>query len=322
MKLLVLGGTVFVGRHFVELALERGHEITLLHRGQRGADLFPDVDRVLTDRDGGLDALGDRTWDAVMDSSGYVPRIVGGSAEFLRDRVRRYLFVSTISVYARNDLAHQDESGELASTAGIEGEEVNGKTYGPLKVLCEQEVTGRYGDRSTIVRPGLIAGPYDPTNRFPYWVERLADGGSVLVPERLSQPLQMIDGRDLAAFMLDLLERDVSGVFNATGPQPALTFGDMLAACPHQAQLVPTTEAFLEQHGIELWQELPLASPAAANSDGLMQMDVSKALAEGMRLRPWAETARDTLEWVRAEPDRPRRHGLDRDKERLALAAM
>lgn len=326
MNILVLGGTVFVGRHFVAAALAAGHRVTLVHRGQRGADLFPEADRILADRDGGLDALGDRTWDAVVDCCGYVPRIVAQSAEALRDRVGRYLFVSTISVYRDPSEADITEDSPLHEAQSDGTEEVTGQTYGPLKVACEQVVNEIYGDRATIVRPGLVMGPNDPTNRFTYWVDRLADGGEAIVPDRPEQPMQLIDARDLGRFMLTLVEREVSGTFNACGPETPKTLGDMIEAC-HKLNLgtriVWVKPAFLAAQEVSLWMELPLVLPPDGSSDGMCQVSNRKALNQGLRFLSWEETARDTLAWVRAEPPQtPARHGLDREKERVVLAAL
>jgi len=326
MNLLVLGGTVFVGRHFVEAALARGHRVTLLHRGQRGADLFPQADRILADRDGGLDALGDRTWDAVVDCCGYVPRVVRQSAQALRDRTNRYLFVSTISVYKGSDQPGMTEDSELATIEDETVEEITGETYGALKVLCEQEVQSAYGDRALIVRPGLVIGPNDPTNRFTYWVDRLAKGGRVLLPNRPSQPMQLIDARDMGLWMVLALEQGLSGVYNANGQDETLTFGDMVAAC-HKlnlgAQLVWADPEFLAENSVELWQELPLVLPVDGSGDGMQQVDNSKARNAGLTFRSWEVSARDTLAWRQTVTDEATpRFGLDPDKEAAVLAKL
>lgn len=326
MDILVLGGTVFVGRHFVAAALAAGHRVTLVHRGQRGAELFPEADRILADRDGGLDALGDRTWDVVVDCCGYVPRIVRQSAEALRDRVGRYVFVSTISVYADASQAGLHEDSKVHDEVAEEVEEVTGQTYGPLKVACERVVNETYGDRATIVRPGLVMGPNDPTNRFTYWADRLAEGGEAIVPARPEQPMQLIDARDLGRFMLGLVERGVSGTFNACGPETAKTLGDMVEACHGlnlATQLVWVDPAFLETQGVSLWMELPLVLPVDGSGDGMCQVSNARGIAEGLTFRSWDETARDTRAWSLAEPPQGTpRHGLDREKERAVLGAL
>jgi 2'-hydroxyisoflavone reductase len=326
MDILVLGGTVFVGRHFVAAALAAGHRVTLVHRGQRGAELFPEADRILADRDGGLEALGDRTWDVVVDCCGYVPRIVRQSTEALRDRVGRYVFVSTISVYADASQAGLDEDSKVHDEVAEEVEEVTGQTYGPLKVACERVVNETYGDRATIVRPGLVMGPNDPTNRFTYWADRLAEGGEAIIPARPEQPMQLIDARDLGHFMLGLVERGVSGTFNACGPDTAKTLGDLVEACHGLnlgTQLVWVDPAFLETQGVSLWMELPLVLPVDGSGDGMCLVSNARGLAEGLAFRSWEETARDTRAWSQAEPPQGTpRHGLDREKERAVLGAL
>jgi 2'-hydroxyisoflavone reductase len=326
LKILVLGGTVFLGRHFVEAALAAGHELTLFHRGLHGRDLFPQVSHVFGDRDGGLGALPDDRWDAVVDCCGYVPRIVGQSGEALSARAGRYLFVSTISVYADQSRAHLDESAAVGKLADPSSEEITGEAYGPLKALCEQEVLKTFGPRALVIRPGLIAGPHDPTNRFTYWADRYARGGDLIVPARLDQPFQLIDVRDLAAFMLRCLEQEESGTFNATGPDERHTFGDMLqtlAAVWPQARPVPLTESQLLEHDIALWQEMPLAVGEDGESDGMMRVSIQRALDAGLTFRPLAETARDTHEWSRtADMPSPPRHGLAPEKEERVLAQI
>jgi 2'-hydroxyisoflavone reductase len=324
VKLLVIGGTVFVGRHFVEHALQSGHEVTVFHRGQHGADLFRNAKHLFGDRDGNLKALEEGKWDAVIDCCGYVPRIVRQSAELLRDKVGRYLFVSTISVYADPSVPNQNESALLGQLEDEAVEEVTGATYGPLKVLCENVVNEQYGDRAFIVRPGLINGPYDPTDRYPYWVERILKGGKVLVPNRPQQPMQLIDGRDLAAFMLLGLQENLSGSYNAAGPETPRTFGDMITSIHHlnpSAGLHWAGPELLERNDVSPWQDLPLALPFDGSSDGLQQIDASRAINDGLTFRSWDETARDTAAWVQTlPPDRPRRFGLAPEKEAAALS--
>jgi 2'-hydroxyisoflavone reductase len=323
VRLLVLGGTQFLGRAICEAALARGHEVTLFNRGQTRAELFPEAKRLVGDRDGGLDALREGAWDAVVDTSGYVPRIVRQSAELLAGRAGRYLFVSSISVYADLSRPGVDEDAPVAELAEPT-EDHRSEAYGALKALSEQVVQDVYGPRGTIVRPGLIVGPWDPTGRFTYWPVRIAEGGDVLAPQPREAPVQVVDVRDLAAFCLDLLERDVDGTFNATGPQPPLTMERVLEECRRvagsDARLVWAPPDRLVEHGVGEWMELPLwlADPAYA---GMLAVDVSRALAAGRAFRPLAETVADTLAWARAEPhDAPA--GLDRDRERELLASL
>lgn len=323
MKLLILGGTVFVGRHFVAAALERGHEVTLFHRGKRGAELFPQVERVLGDRDGGLDALAGRTFDAVVDTCGYVPRVVRQSAEAFKGRADAYLFVSTVSVYAEDAPPRSDESADLQILKDETAEEITNETYGGLKVLCEQAVAEHFAGRVFVVRPGFIVGPHDPTNRFTYYPRRVAEGGKMLVPNVPNDPLEVIDARDLAQFMLQGLERQIEGVYNTAGPE--VRFAEMLEAC---RPLNPGVEFvwadfdFLEKRGIELWKDLPMAMPPG-ESTALMTVRSDRAVASGLRYRPLEETARDTAEWfARERPAGPYGAGLltpEREAEAIRL---
>ncbi len=298
MNILVIGGTRFVGRHFVAAARARGHVITLFNRGQSDDSLFPDVEHLHGDRDGDLGALAGRRWDAVVDTCGYVPRIVRQSAELLKDAVDRYLFISTISVYA--DLAEPgaDENAPLQTLVDESVEEVNGETYGGLKVLCEQVVEQTYGDRALIVRPGMIVGPYDPTDRYTYWDVRLGQGGEVLVPGTVDRPVQMIDARDLGEWLVHLLETGASGTLNATGPNRPLTWAQwqeaLRAASGSRPALTWVSDEFLQQHEVT-GAELPFWVPAEYVNH--FAVSVERAVAAGLTFRPAVETARDTLAW-------------------------
>jgi len=324
MDILVIGGTVFVGRHFANAAVEAGHSVTLFHRGTKGTGLIEGVSEILGDRDGDLGELAGRKWDAVVDTCGYFPRVVRKSAEFLSDSVGRYLFVSTISVYTLEGQESLDEDSPVGTIEDSTTEEITGESYGPLKYLCEQAVLEVYGDRSLIVRPGLINGPNDPTNRFTYWVTRFADGGEVIVTDRPDQPQQLIDARDLGLFMLHALEAELTGTFNACGPDTPKTLLDMIEACQtlnREAKPIWVPNDFLAEQEVELWQELPLILPPAGESDALNRTSNARAVAAGLRFRSWEETAADTLEWARENPvaGKPR-HGLDREKEARVLA--
>jgi 2'-hydroxyisoflavone reductase len=296
VRLLVLGGTQFVGRACVEAALALGHDVTLFHRGRTNPDLFPTSEHVLGDRDGGLEPLAGRTWDACLDVCGYVPRVVAQSADLLRDAVGRYAFVSTISVYA--DFREPAvEGGRLAELADPTVEEIAGGTYGGLKALCEREVERAFPDRSLVVRPGFVVGAHDPTGRFTYWVHRAAGGGEMLVPTSLAEALQFIDARDLADFTLRALADGRSGAFNVTGPVPEVTMLDVVAAAG-AATPVAVDDAFLARRdvdfrGLPLWFHDP-------DLEHLMRTDVSRALAAGLSFRPLQETVRATLQ--EAEP--------------------
>jgi 2'-hydroxyisoflavone reductase len=326
MKLLVLGGTQFLGRHVVEAALARGHEVTIFNRGQTHPELFPGVDRLVGDRDGGLEALAVGEWDAVVDTSGYVPRIVRQSAELLAPRVGRYLFVSSISVYADVSQPGVDEDSPVGQLEE-ETEVHRGPAYGPLKALCEQAVEEVYGDRATIVRPGLIVGPWDPTGRFTYWPARIAAGGDVLAPEPRDAAVQVIDGRDVADFIVLLLEDGVPGTFNATGPEEPLRFEEVVEECRRvadsDARFVWAPSEWLVEQGVQPWMELPLWLGPDPDYAGHSRIDVSRGIIAGLRFRPLERTIADTLEWYRsgdAPIDPPA--GLDRAREQELLELL
>lgn len=328
MKLLVLGGTQFVGRHLVEAALARGHEVTLFHRGEHGAHLFPDVERVRGDRERDLGALGGRRWDAVLDTSAYVPRVARISAEALRDAAELYLFVSTISVYDTGAPLPLREDSPLTGLDDPDTEEVNGDTYGGLKVLCEREVEGALPGRTLVVRPGLIVGPDDYTDRFPYWPRRVAEGGEVLAPGDPDRFWQFVDVRDLGAWMVGMVEAGRTGRFNVDGPRRAWTMGEVLATCREVsgsgAELTWVPGEFLLAQGVEPWTELPFWFPEGdATLRGAYDVDVDRAIEAGLVFRPLAETVRDTLEWDRSRPEdeRGRKAGLPREREREVLEA-
>jgi 2'-hydroxyisoflavone reductase len=320
MKLLVLGGTKFLGRHAVASALAAGHDVTIFTRGQTNPDLFPEVERLQGDRDGDLDALRSGAWDGVIDTSGYVPRVVRQSAELLRDKVARYAFVSSISVYgdASEPITDATPVAELEDPATEEVLE----HYGALKAACERVVEEVYGDRSARIRAGLIVGPYDPTDRFTYWPRRIAAGGDVLAPGDPAAPVQLVDARDLGAWLVKLALDGAGGVFNATGPAEPLAFGELLerarAAIGSSANFVWTDSQKVLDAEVQPWTELPLWLPDP-DFAGMMQADVQPAREAGLTFRPLEDTIVDTLAWDRAVPgDRPT---LSEEKEREILAA-
>jgi len=320
MKLLILGGTKFLGRHAVDAALVAGHDVTIFTRGKTNPDLYPQVEHLTGDRDGDLGALEDRTWDGVVDTSGYVPRVLRQSAELLRDSVGRYVFVSSISVYA--DFSNPiDESSAVAELDDPATEEIM-ESYGALKAACETVIDEVYGDRGANVRAGLIVGPFDPTDRFTYWPRRIAAGGDVLGPGDPAAPVQFVDARDLAAWLVKLALEGPGGTFNATGPAEPLTFAGFLdraaAAIGSDVNVVWVEEQKIIDAGIEGWSELPLWLPGDEYA-GMARADTRRALDAGLTFRPLEETVVDTLAWDRTvEGDRPT---LTREKERVALEA-
>ena len=309
----MLGGTSFVGRAIAAEAVGRGDELTLFSRGITGAALFARADRRKGDREtGDYASLADGSWDAVVDVSAYVPRHVAQAAEAVQDRGGRYLLISTGSVYDRA-LAAPDAMDENAPRlAPVRNtEEVTGETYGALKVACEDDVLARFVDRATIVRPGIVAGPHDVTDRFTYWVRRAARGGRVALPGRPDQPAQVVDSRDLARFVLQLLHDDRPGVFNAVGPAESVTLAGLVEACALGAgtsvEVVP-----VDPSGVAEGFPLVLADPSW---DALYRRSAAAARAVGLTATPLAQTAADTLAWDRERGEPPLAVELTTERE-------
>jgi 2'-hydroxyisoflavone reductase len=340
MKLLVLGGTRFLGRHLVEAALGRGDEVTLFNRGRLEPGLFPGVEKLRGDRDGGLGALKGRRWDAVVDTSGYLPRVVRDSATLLADAAGHYTFVSSISVYRDTRVPGVDEGYPLAEITeerlreaeALPQSELMGapffwESYGALKALCERAAEAAMPGRVLNVRAGLIVGPHDYSDRFTYWPRRVAEGGDVLAPGDPARPVQFVDARDLAGWILLSAERGLTGTLNATGPDYPLTFGRFLEECRAatggDARLVWVDEKFMSEAGLGQWMEVPLWTDSADERNRYFQaVGVGRAVAAGLTFRPLAETVRDTLAWDLTRPaGAERRAGLAPGREREVLAA-
>lgn len=296
VKLLVLGGTQFLGRHVVEAALDRGIEVTTFTRGRTNPSLFPHVEKLTGDRDGDHAALRGRSWDAVVDTSSYFPRQTAAAAAVLRDAVDRYVFVSTASVYAEYPPGGATESTPT-HVALDDASSVGPESYGPLKVACERVIVTTFGERALVTRPGVLIGPHDPTNRFEYWVQRVAEGGEVLAPGDPARQLQLLDARDLVAWLLSAMERGVTGTFNASGPAEPMSMSDVLDACRQvanaDARLTWVSDGFLLERAVRPWADLPLWLPAEA--EGLLLVDSRKAYHEGLRCRSIRETIADLL---------------------------
>jgi 2'-hydroxyisoflavone reductase len=318
VKLLLLGGPRFLGRALVDAALERGHELTFFNRGRTNPELYTEVERLVGDRSTALSALEGREWDAVVDTCGYLPRDVRASAEALADSVGLYCFVSSVSVYA--DFSQPiDEESPVAQLGDLPDDELTEVTYGPLKALCEDAVRGVFGERTLVVRPGLIVGPHDPTGRFTYWPHRVARGGEALAPAPPDAPAQFVDVRDLGEWIVSSCERRLGGVFNAT--HPGVSWRELLETCRSVTGTDPTitwvSRDFLVEQEVGQWMELPLwiegDDPEAAYFD---RVDVTRATAEGLSFRPLAETVRGTLD----DAETVAGVGLAREREAALLA--
>jgi 2'-hydroxyisoflavone reductase len=330
-RLLILGGTRFIGVHLTQLALERGYRVTLFNRGKTHPALFPDVEKLRGDRNGQLDALDGRSWDAAIDDSGFVPRHVRLSAELLGPHVHRYVYVSSISAYA-SFAKPIDEASPLGTIADPSTEKVTETTYGPLKALCEKAVEAAMPDRAIILRPGFIVGPHDPTDRFTYWPARAARGGEMLVPGNPDQKIQFIDARDLARFTLDAIERNLAGTFNLVAPPGRFTMGELVAASIEAAEAIAAPRSpprpvwasleFLEQHKAD--GDFPIWLPPIGETAAFADVSAARALRAGLNITPIGTTVRDTLSWYLGQPEAERaqlRAGPTPERERELLAA-
>ncbi len=315
MEVLVIGGTKFVGRALTESLLRRGHRVTHFNRGKTAPSLFPSVETVAGDRATEITNLPDRNWDAVVDTCGYQPGVVGTSARHLRDKVGRYLFVSSVSVYSDDNPPLVGEDGAV-STPEFRDLDTDATTYGPMKVAAEQVVRDTYGDRATVVRPGIIIGPHDHTWRFTYWPHRFRQGGDVLVPDLGSKRITSVDVRDFAEFQVQLLEDDRTGTFNVDND--GLTFGDLVRACSAgtDARQVLVDDAFLAEQGVEGWTDLPVVLRGKHTLG-----DTAAAQSMGLENRPLSETVQDLMAWVEESGVPDQRPGLTLERESEVLAA-
>jgi 2'-hydroxyisoflavone reductase len=330
MRILVLGGTGFLGRHFVEGALDAGHDVTVFNRGRSGANLYPEVETLVGDRVArDLTALAGRTWDVAVDTAGYLPNVaqaVSDAADELRDTVAHYTFVSSIEVYSERRRALADETTPVHAIDGLPPDVDAPEAYGIHKAHAEAAVTAAFGTRGLLLRAGLIVGPYDEIDRFPYFVRRVARGGEVLAPVGPALPVQVIDGRDLVDWVYRMVERGRGGTFNVAGRTDSLTLGELLERCREMsgsdASFTWIPGRFLEQHDVGYWHELPFWLPPD-QLEFWARIDVSKALQAGLQYRPLTDTIRDTLEWDRTRPPGSQRSdagGLDPEKEQRILA--
>jgi 2'-hydroxyisoflavone reductase len=322
MRILVIGGTRFVGRHLVGQAIERGHDVTIFHRGVTGAELFPDVEHRFGDRDTDLSALASGTWDTTVDTCAYLPRQVEGLADVLDGRGGHHLLVSSVSAYATPDGPGVTEDSPVARLDDPTVEEVTGGTYGGLKALCEQSAVERHGDSTLLIRPTYVIGPDDHTWRFPWWVTRIARGGTVAVPGPPDTPAQVIDARDLGAWMVRLLESGRAGVFNACGPRIDYTWGEQIAAIVAAVGPADTEIAWIDPDVVRRHDLGPMAFPLFAGDDPdrwIMTCDPAKSIAAGLSFRALERSVADTLEWARgATPAEG--IGLSPDQEQSLLS--
>jgi len=333
LRVLVLGGTRFIGVHMTELAMKRGHVVTLFNRGATNPQLFSKLEKLKGDRDGKLDALRGRSWDVVIDDSGFVPRHVRLSAELLAPNVRQYVFISSVSVYA-SFATPADEDSPVGRLADESIETVDENTYGPLKSLCERAAAAALPGRVTVLRPGYIVGPGDNSDRFTYWPARAARGGEMLAPDAAGDPIQFVDVRDLARFTLDVLERNVVGTFNVASAPGRFTIGELIGASVSCANSLAKPSApprpvwvpaqFMRQHNVALATDMPIWSDPSGADAAFAKTSVARALAAGLTIRGITDTVCDTLAWHLQRPDSERATltaGIDPARERAVLAA-
>jgi 2'-hydroxyisoflavone reductase len=332
LKVLILGGTGFIGPHFIDALTAGGHKITLFNRGKRDPEVRPGIEQLLGDRNGEISSLKGHDWDVVIDNSGYTPSQVKATAELLKDHVRKYIFISSVAVYADFAKAGIDEDYKLAELKDPTSEVVNGETYGGLKVLCEKVVETTYGKRATIIRPTYIAGPGDHTDRFTYWPVRVSKGGKMLAPGTPSDPFQYIDVRDLAGFIRTCVEKDVNGKFNLCGPQGAVTMGSLLDEAKRitkaDTTFVWATPEFLEANEIigekAKGNFMPIWQPPKGDEAGLLLVSPARAVKKGLKFRSLETTIRDTLEWQKKRPEDEQvlKAGLTMQREAELLAIL
>ncbi len=320
MKVLIIGGTLFLGRYLVEQALKNKHQVTIFHRGKTNPGLFADVEEIMGDRNQDLYLLADRQWDLVIDTCGYTPETVHISADYFKDKAKKYVFISTISVYADFKTVGIDENYPVGVLENPADRELNGATYGPLKALCEAEVVKSFADKALIVRPGLIVGPWDPSDRFTYWIKRVHEGGKILAPLPQNKPIQFIEAKDLAEWVIQAGQSNTTGTFNLTGPDYCLTMGEFLNQCKQsinpQAEFVWVEQDLILENEIQPWTELTLWVPEAEEYAGDSSISIKKALQRNLTFTPLAQTIEKTYHYYLILPETYKyRAGLDSLKE-------
>ena len=329
LRVLIFGGTGFIGPHFVRVLREGGHKLTLFNRGKRNPGLFPDVETLIGDRNGQVDAIKGREWDVVVDDSGYFPAQVKLTADLLKDHVQHYIFVSSISAYADLTPPGIDEDYKLATLKDPDAKEITEENYGGLKAACEQIVERTFGKRQAVIRPTYIVGPGDHTDRFTYWPVRVSRGGEMLAPGTAADPVQFIDVRDLADFMRGCVERRVAGRYNTCNPPGAVTMGDLLETSKRiagsDARFTWADAAFLEKNKLLESGEIPIWSPTTGEFAGASLVSSARAVAQGLRFRDLETTVRDTLAWHHQRPAAQKeklRAGLPADREATLLSQL
>ncbi|MED0970694.1 SDR family oxidoreductase [Bacillus paramycoides] len=332
MKILILGGTRFLGRAFVEEALKNGHEVTLFNRGTN-KEIFPEVEQLIGDRNGDVSSLENRKWDAVVDTCGFSPHHIRKIGEVLKDNIEHYTFISSLSVYKdwiphhiKEDYILQPEPSIDKLKAVENGEISPYEYYGALKVLCEKEAEKYWPGRVLHVRAGLLSGLFDYTDRLPYWIQRVAKGGKVLVPGRKDRPVQLVDIKDVTSWGLSMAEINKAGTFNVTGPKDELTMGELLNTCKEvtnsDAEFVWVNESFMNEHKVQPWTEMPLWLPETFPLEGETEpwkggfsISIESAVKAGLTFRRLEDTVTDVYEWMKDMKDRELKTGISDERE-------
>ncbi|PKF87723.1 NAD-dependent dehydratase [Bacillus sp. BA3] len=333
MNILLLGGTRFLGRYLAKAAIGKGHDVTLFNRGS-DPYVFPEIEQLKGDRDGDLEMLKGRQWDAVIDTSGFIPRTVSKSCRLL-NQVKHYTYISSISVYSDPTEPGIDENGEVHTLNEDKAEEIThgtagpiyGEYYGPLKSLSEKAAEKELPGKVLSIRAGQIVGPYDYTDRLPYWLKRIEDGGEILAPGRPGRPIQVIDARDLAQWIIQMIEKSMTGTYNAVGPDYTLTMEQLLEGCKKvtrsNADFTWVSEKFLKDNKVEPWGEMPLWIPeefplpgGKEPLNGFLAVDNDKAINNGLTFRPLSETLEEIWNWEKSRPESAdRKAGIHRQHE-------
>jgi len=329
LRVLILGGTGFIGPHFVNTLRDAGHQLTLFNRGRRNPGLFKDVETLLGDRDGKIDTLKGRDWDVVIDNSGYVPRQVKLTADLLKGHVQQYIFVSSISAYGDLTKIGIDEDHPVAKLADPKIEQITNESYGGLKALCEQVVITTFGKQGTVFRPSYIVGPGDTTDRFTYWPVRVSRGGEMLAPGTATDPIQFIDARDLADFARVCVEQHVGGIYNLCNQPRSVSMGQLLdtskAIAKANTRYKWMSEAFIEKHKLMETGEIPIWSPTTGSEAGASLISCTRAVQQGLKFRPLQTTVADTLAWHAKRPaaeQQKLRAGLTAEREAELLKLL
>jgi len=338
LEILVLGGTGLIGPPMVEYALARGHNLTLFNRGKTNSHLFPDVERIKGDRNDDISALekavaDGRRWDVVIDNTASIPRWVSESAGLLSGAADLYLYTSSISAYADSSVPGSDETAAVGQISSEDEalvkttKDITGENYGPLKARCEEEARKAFPGKAIVVRPGLIVGPGDYSDRFSYWPIRIFDGGEVMAPGNPDDPVQFIDSRDLGEWYIRLVEAKAVNTYNGVGPRSPMSIAGMLygirAAVDNEISFTWVDAEFLEKHEVQPWMEMTVWVPPVGEYAGFSSSSIQRALDAGLSFRPLADTANATMDYWNSLPEERRatpRAGLSPEKEKKVLA--